>query len=675
MKRVLLVLVLALMSVTMVAAQDRHSLTFDDFFGMGRVSDPQISPDGERIAYTVTTYDKQENKGNSDIWIVSIDGGEPAQLTNSPKGDSYPRWSPDGRQIAFVSSRTGAPQGWRIPAYGGEAKQITTISTGASGPEWSPDGASLLFTSEVHPDCPNDSCNKTRDAEREESKVQARLIDKLLYRHWNSWREGKVSHLFIVPDSGGVGTDLTPGEHDVPPLALGGGLDYTFSPDGNEICFVRNTDPVVAVSTNNDLFTIPAQGGTPKRITSNKANDNQPVYSPDGRYIAYHAMGRPGFEADRYQLMLYDRQSGETKSLTRDLDCSAEEILWSSDGKAIYFSAADRAFYSLFSMPTAGGTARKIMTRGRNDQFCLTPDGKTFVYRHQRANLPFELFKADIKGKKVTQLTRTNEERLSHLEMNPVEEFWFTGAKGDSIHGLLVKPPQFDPLQKWPLIYLVHGGPQGAWEDEFHYRWNYQMFATPGYVIAAVNFHGSVGYGQEFTDAVSRDWGGAPYEDLIKGVNYLTSTYNFIDSGRMGAAGASYGGFMMDWFAGHDHPFRCLVSHDGVYDQASMYGATEELWFPEWEFGGTPWGNPDEYRKWSPSTYAANFKTPVLVIHSEQDFRVPVTQGLQFFTALQRRGVPSKLLYFPDEDHFVAKPQNAELWWKTVHEWFAEYLK
>ena len=373
--------------------------------------------------------------------------------------------------------------------------------------------------------------------------------------------------------------------------------------------------------------------------------------------------------------MLYDRQSGQIRSLTKDFDYSVRDIAWSPDSKKLYFTVPDRAYTSICSIPVKSGKVKKIITKSLNDQLRLTPDGKTFVFRHQEANLPCEIYKADVKGKKVTRLSYTNQERLSQMEMNSIEEFWFIGAKGDSVHGLLLKPPGFDPAKKWPMIYLIHGGPQGAWEDEFHYRWNYQMFASPGYVVAAVNFHASTGYGQKFTDAVSRDWGGAPYEDLMKGIDYLTSTYDFIDADRMGAAGASYGGFMINWLAGHDHPFQCLVNHDGVYDQVSMYGGTEELWFPEWEFGGTPWDNPEEYEKWSPSTYAKNFKTPMLVVHGENDFRVPNTQGFQVFTALQRQGVPSKLLYFPDEDHFVRKPQNAELWWKTLHEWFAEYLK
>jgi dipeptidyl aminopeptidase/acylaminoacyl peptidase len=666
---------LAFIIASQATAQEKHPITFDEFFGMGRVSDPQISPDGKGIAYTVTYYDKEDNRGNSDIWIVPLDGGTSIQLTNSPKDDSHPRWSPDGKRIAFISSRGGTSQIWTIPADGGEASQVTTISTEASGVEWSPDGKHLLFISDVYPDCPDDSCNKVRDEEREESKVKARIIDTLLYRHWNAWREGKVSHLFIVPDTGGVGSDLTPGEDDVPPISLGSSHDYTFSPDGKEICFVKNPDPMVAISTNNDLFTIPVTGGTPTQITTSKANDNEPHYSPDGRYIAYHAMERPGFEADRYQLMLYDRQSGEIRSLTKDFDYSVDNIVWSPDSKKIYFVVGDRGFTSLCSVPVQGGKVTKSIPHALNHQLRLSPDGKTFVFLHQRANLPAELFKANVKGEKITQLTYTNEDRLSQLEMNPLEEFWFIGAKADSVHGFLLKPPGFEPAEKYPLVYLIHGGPQGAWEDEYHYRWNYQMFAAPGYVVVAINFHASTGYGQDFTDAVSQDWGGAPYEDILKNIDFLTSTYDFIDADRMGAAGASYGGFMINWLEGHKHPFQCLVNHDGVYDQVSMYGATEELWFPEWELGGTPWDSPELYRKWSPSEYVKNFKTPMLVVHGENDYRVPYTQGLQVFTALQRQGVPSKLLYFPDEDHFVRKPQNAELWWKTVHEWFAGYLK
>ncbi len=670
--RILCALSALLLSTGMTAAQQKKALTFDDFISIERVADPQPSPDGKWIAYTVTVYSKEDNRGNSDIWLVSVDGKTTRRLTSNPAADFSPRWSPDGQTLAFVSTRDGSAQIWLLPMRGGEARKLTSISTGATGPVWLPDGKALLFTSRVYPECEDDDCNAQKDARRQNSKVKAQIWDELLYRHWNAWTEGKRNHVFIVSLTDGSIRDLTPGDFDSPPISLGGSPDYAVSPDGRELCFVKNTDEVVAMSTNNDLFIRPIDGGEERRITTSRANDNNPVYSPDGNYIAYLAMERPGFEADRQQVMLYDRRSGSHRSLTADLDRSARGLVWSPDSKALYFLADDEGYYTIWRVSVNGGDAKRIIGKSNNRSLRVSKNRLVFI--RDAIDRPADVWTAALNGKKQKQITAVNRELLATLEMNPLEEFWFEGAAGTKVHGLMVKPPYYEPGKKYPLIYLVHGGPQGAWHDTFHYRWNAQMFAAPGYVVVMVNPRGSTGYGQKFTDEITQDWGGKVYEDLKRGWEYVVAEYDFIDADRMAAAGASYGGYMMFWLQGHEHPFKALVAHDGVYNLVSMYGETEELWFPHWEMGGAPWENPEMYARWSPSSYVKNFKTPMLIIHSQKDYRVDVSQGFEAFTALQRMGVPSRFLYFPDEDHFVRKPQNAELWWRTVHDWIARYV-
>ncbi len=665
------------MSLVAVASAEKRAFTFEDLYEIDRVRDPQVSPDGKWVAYVGWDYDLEENAGAADIWVVNFKTGVSRRLTTDEANDTNPRWSPDGSKIAFISGRSGTPQVWMIPMDGGEARQLTEISTGAAGVKWSPTGTHLAFTSDVYADCVSDSCNKARNEEREESQVKARVIEELLYRHWNHWKEDKWSHLFVVPVEGGDPVDMTPGARDCPPISLGGGEDYDFSPDGKEICYCLNPDPVVAVSTNNDLFVLSLDGGTPRPITKdNRANDHSPAYSPDGRYIAYLAMERPGFEADRRQLVLYDRKTGERRNLTAGWDRSISQFVWAPNGSRLYVAAVDRGRRNIYSVSVKRGEVKELVRGGYLTNVRVTADGKNLVYCHQAMNHPVDVYTATVKGKKVRPLTRVNEDTLKGIEMNPMEEFWFAGAKGDSVHGLLLKPPFFDANKTYPMIFLIHGGPQGSWDDDFHYRWNAELFAAPGYVVSMINFRGSVGYGQDFTDAISGDWGGGCYVDLMKGLDHVLETYDFIDPDRVGAAGASYGGYMICWVAGHSgERFRCLMNHDGVYNLTSMYGATEELWFPEWEMEGTPWTNPELYEKWSPHTYAANFRTPMLIVHGERDYRVPVEQALECFTAHRRQGVRAKLVYFPDEYHFVSKPQNAELWWTTLHEWFAEYLK
>jgi dipeptidyl aminopeptidase/acylaminoacyl peptidase len=658
------------------AFPEKHAITFQDFMQIKRISDLQISPKGDLIAFVITEMDLEKNSSNSDIWIVPADGGVPWRLTSSLKADFSPRWSPDGKQIAFISTRGGTPQVWLIDPHGGEAAQLTDTATGASGIILSPTGKHMAFSSSVFPECADDDCNRAKMEEKEKSPVQAKFFDELLYRHWNAWRDGMRSHVFVIPAEGGNAVDITPGDYDSPPISLGGNQDFTFSPEGEEICFARNEDPELkkGLGTNNDLFTNSIAGGQLDKITSNRANDNSPQYSPDGQFIAYRAMSRPGFEADKYDLIVYGRGNRERKNLTGALDRSVDEFLWSADGKFIFFTFEENGRNALARFSFDNDKIERIFTGHTIGSIGLSPDGNTLYCLKQTTNQPSEIYSFKIKEKKWEQLTDINGPLLAGLQMNPVEEFWYEGAQNDNIHGFLVKPPFFDPSKKYPLVMLIHGGPQGAWMDNFHYRWNAQMFAAPGYVSAMINFHGSTGYGQDFTDSISGDWGGKPFDDIMLGLDHLFSKYGFINFTKIGAAGASYGGYMIDWIEGHTDRFECLISHSGVYDLRSMYGATEELWFPEWEFQGTPWTNEQMYEKWSPSFYAQNFKTPCLVIHGQLDFRVPVTQGFQFYTALQRMGVPSKMIYFPDEGHFVLKPKNAQLWWKSVWSWLAHYL-
>ncbi len=669
-----------ILAVTLLAGAasvrgEKHAITFDDLIALGRIGSFEISPDGKNVAFTVTWFDKEANSSNTDIYLAPVKGGDPYRFVRSDGADYEPCWSPDGRKLAFVSTRGGSPQIWVIPVDGGEAKKITDIPTGVSSPLWSPDGKRFAFTSSVYPDCGDMDCNEKKLNEHNDGKVKARLIDHLLFRHWNYWREGRWDHLFLTGMDGGEPVEINKGRTDVPPISLGGSRDYGFSPDGKEICYTLNPDPMVAISTNNDIWIVPVAGGEPKNLTAgNPANDNSPRYSPNGRYIAWRSMTRAGFEADRYRLTLYDRRSGKISTLTEELDYSIGNFDWAPNSRDIYFCVQERVRYSIGRVSIKGCDAKFVITSGYDSNVRVSPDGKNLVFPRQRVNAPTDLYRSSTSGKNITRLTDINSAVLENLVMNPLEEFWFEGAGGRQVHGMIVKPPFFEEGRKYPVILLIHGGPQGAFGDNFHYRWNVQMFASPGYVVVTINFTGSTGYGQAFTDAISGDWNGAPYEDIMKGIKYIEANFDFIDAERIGAAGASYGGYMVDWIEGHTDRFKCLVSHAGVYNLESMYGATEELWFPEWEFEGTPWSNPEMYGKLSPHRYAADFRTPCLVVHGEHDYRVPYNQGLEFFTALQRQGVESKLLFFPDEDHFVRKPLNAELWWGTIHEWFEAYL-
>src|SRR5580700_94644 len=700
-------------------AQSKHPFTFDDMMKLKRVGDPQVSPDGKWVIFSVVDVDLDANTKTPHIWIVPTAGGQEREIIADQDADR-PRWAPDGKRFAFLSTKEGGSQVW-IADFDGVAgtvtatHKLTDIVTEAGGELWSPDGKNILFTSDVYPNCTFDdrgeaNCNKLTLDAAQNGKVKAQIFDHLLYRHWNAYKEGKRTHIFVVEVPRGNAdvtivthilsppSDLTPGDYDAPVFSLGGQDNYAFSPDGQEICYSSNHDKNPADSTNNDLWIVPVGGGPAKNITAdNPASDSTPLYSPDGRYIAYRAQQRPGYESDRFRLMLYDRKTGEKKDLTENFGEWVGTYAWSPDSKVIYFSAGEGGYQPLFRVGLDDLVVVRVMA-GTYDDLDFAPDGRTLALTQNSiafpsridvvstgivegrwaqilGNYPKGTKRINLTGVEPRTLADPDAEILSRVSMSPIESFYFTGAHNDKVEGFLVKPPDFDASKKYPVKFLIHGGPEGAWGDDWSYRWNPELFAANRYVVIMINFHGSTGYGQKFIDAINGDWGGAPYEDLMKGLDYAEMTYPFIDKDRECALGASYGGYAINWILGHTDRFKCLVSHDGMFNAESAWGTTEELWFNNWEFKGTPYDNRAMYQKWSPHQYAKNFKTPTLVIHGQRDYRLDVSEGLQLFTTLQMEGIPSKMLYFPDEGHWVLKPQNSRLWYETVNAWVDQWTK
>jgi dipeptidyl aminopeptidase/acylaminoacyl peptidase len=679
MKRFFVVTVISLLAFASSAFAQEHRFTIDDLLKVRRVGDPQISPKGDLVAFTITNVDKTTNKSTTQIYLVPLGGGETRQLTNDEHSSSSPRWSPDGEKLAFISDRDGEAQIWTIDVSNGALKKTTSISTGAGDPVWSPDGKWLAFASDVYPECKDDACNKRRADEVAQSKVKAHVTERLLYRHWKAWKEGMRTHVFVVSTAGGEARDLTPGDYDSPPFSLGGPTDYAFSHDSKELAFTSNHDKVEATSTNADVWIVSVRGGAARNITAaNHGYDGSPQFSPDGRYLAYRSQVTPGFESDRFRLMLYDRKTNRARSLTESLDSWVDEFTFTPDSQIVYLTAEERGRGPIYSVSVNGGAVKKVVAEGANGDIHLTHDGRTLVFSRSSMTKPGEIYRANSDGSGVTALTTTNDAFVSSFNLKPAEEVTWTGAMGAKVAGWIVKPANFNAKKKWPLLVLIHGGPQGAWNDNWGYRWNPQIFANAGYVVFMPNPRGSTGYGQQFLNEISGDWGGKVFVDIKNGVAQ-TAALSFIDRNRIGAAGASYGGYMIDWIEGHNNDprfqFKVLVSHDGVYNLSAMYGATEELWFPEWEFKGTPWTNKAMYERWSPHNFVQNFKTPILVITNTLDYRVPETEGLQMFTAAQRMGVESKLVDFPDEGHWVGKPANSEFWYNTVLAWLDKHLK
>jgi dipeptidyl aminopeptidase/acylaminoacyl peptidase len=676
--RVGVVLIVTLCIAMTGLAMAQPAFTPAEMLKLERLSDPQLSPDGLRVAFVLTDVSLERNTRSNDIYVVPASGGTPVKFAATAASEDRPRWSPDGRWLAFISTRGGSSQVWVMPTAGGEARQVTTIATEAGGVTWSPDSKWLAFVSDVYPECADASCNERTLKERESSKVKAHLADGLLFRHWTAWKDGRFSHLFIVPADGSVPPrDLTAGAADVPPFSLGGPEGYAFSPDSKELAFTKKTDKVEAISTNSDIFTIDLTmpGAAPKAVTTNLAADEGPQYSPDGVYLSWRSQDRPGFEADKWKLLLLNRKTGERRAIGPDFDRQVDSWVFTPDSKSVYITAENLGSVCVFKTAIAGGPVEPVLAAGGSfSDVQLTPDGKTLVFTRTSFAAPAEVFKANADGSGIASVTTINNAFLKTFALRPAESITFEGAGGAEVQAWVIKPNTFKEGTKYPLFYLVHGGPQNASDDTWTYRWNAEVFASAGFVVVAPNPRGSTGFGQHFTDEISRDWGGKVFEDLMKGLD-AAEQLPYVDATRKVAAGASYGGYAMNWFLGHTDRFKALVTHAGVFNLTSMYGVTEELWFPEWDNGGTPWDNRELYEKWSPHMYAKNFKTPTLVTHGEIDYRVPVGEAYQLFTTLQRQGVPSRLLVFPDEGHWIGKPQNAELWYRAVLEWVARWTK
>ncbi len=668
-------LLVALSLAPPVLAQ-KQPFTVETLLKIARISDPALSPNGRLVAFTVQSPDLDKNTKPEQIYVVSIDGfAPPRQLTQDGSVNERPRWSPDSRQIYFVSNRGGTQQIWVMDADGGHPRQITHLPTEASGETVSPDGRKLVFLSSVYPDCGADNtCNQLALDRDAKNPVKARVYTSLLFRHWNEWEGKRRQHILSMNVDGSALTDLTPGDRDVPPFSLGGPDDYAISPDSMELAYVTNTDPNLAISTNSDIYVVPIEGGDSKRITTNPGADESPQYSPDGKMLAYRSQVRAGYESDRWRLMVLDRATLRATNLTEGLDRWVGSFTWSPDSTRLFFTVEDRGRTGVQMVQATGGGSRNVISGPSSlDDVQFTSDGRTMIYTAESGSSPAEIFRANSSGGPAIALTHLNDALLSRAQLTPLEEISVEAADYARVSAFVVKPPGFSDTEKYPVIFLIHGGPQGAWGETWTYRWNAQVFAGAGYVVVMPNPRGSTGYGQKFIDDINADWGGKAFDDIMAVVDYV-SGLKYVDPDRLAAAGGSYGGYMVNWMLGHTTQFKALVSHDGVFDLRSMAASTEELWFPMWEFKGMPWDNPDLYAKFSPSYFVKDFKTPTLVIHGEQDYRVPLSQALQLFTALQLQHVPSKFLEFPNEGHWVLQPADSAFWYHTVLDWIFQWV-
>jgi dipeptidyl aminopeptidase/acylaminoacyl peptidase len=698
---------------------------------MKRLGETAVSPDGKWLAYSVTTVDLDQNTKRAELWLQAIAGGDPVKLAAAKPGDSGPQFSPDGKRILFLSARDGGHQQVFMADFDSATgatsneKRVTFIWSEADNARWAPDGKSIVFTSEVYPDCPairiddfatGDNCNISRDEALDKSKVKAQIFTHLLYRHWNHFTGDKRSHLMqVMVDVPQDNTaywvrDLTPNDpHDVPPFSLAGGGGFDISPDSKELAFTENIDPEPATSVSAKIFTLDLTNPAAKPVAvSNSAGGNfNPAYSPDGKYLAWRSEARAGYESDKFRLMIYDRAAKTIKNLLPNFDNWVDEFAWAADSKRVFFVSGNHGEAEVYVTGIAETAVTHLEDVGEFSDLKLIPknpeqkrygSGDMLAATKMNAGQPAEvvtLMGGDTLKEPSDQpagtsstlealvypITHLNDALLAQLDLPKMDSFRFSAKDGVKVQGFLIKPPGFDATKKYPVKFLIHGGPQGAWGDAWSYRWNAELFAANGYVVIMINPRGSTGYGQAFVDGVNGDWGGKPFTDLMTGLDYAEQQYPFIDKNRECALGASYGGYMANWVLGHTDRFKCIVSHDGMFDAESAFGSTEEDWFNEWEFKGKPWdyyGKPDNenpFRKWSPSLYAKNFKTPTLVVHGQLDYRLDVSEGFQLFDTLQLLKVPSKMLYFPDEGHWVMKPQNSQLWYKTVNDWVDEWTR
>jgi dipeptidyl aminopeptidase/acylaminoacyl peptidase len=663
-----------------------RGFTVEDLVNMERVGSPAVSPDGSRVVYTVRSTDMSKNRGHTELWMVDLRAAKPVpqRLTSHSSSSTEPEWSAAGDAVYFLSTRSGSSQVWRLPVAGGkpgEPAKVTDLPLDVESFRVSPSGDRVAMSLSVFRDCADLACTKARADAKEKDKASGKVYDRLFVRHWDTWNDHRNNVLFSAPLDAGGKVSAAPVslsgtlDGDVPSKPFGDREEFRFSPDGKTIVFAaRIAGKTEAWSTNFDLYTVPAAGGAPRNLTAdNPAWDTKGVYSPDGRTLAYLAMARPGFEADRYQVMLMDVASGQKRKLAADWDRSAGSLQWRADGKALIVDAEDIGQHRLFSIDVASGKVSPLTDKGAIGAFDVR--GDTVAYTQANLASGAQLFFMKLGGKPA-QLTDLNAERLRDVRWGDYEQFSFAGANGETVYGHVMKPWNAEPGKKYPIAFLVHGGPQGSFGNGWSYRWNPQVYAGAGYATVFIDFHGSTGYGQKFTDAISGDWGGKPLIDLQKGMEAAVKTFPWLDRERSCALGASYGGYMMNWIAGNwNDGFRCLVNHDGVFDSRGMAYSTEEQWFTDWENGGAYFAVPNNHEKFNPVHHVNKWKTPMLVIQGDLDFRIPTAQALSTFTALQRKGIDSKLLVFPDENHWVLKPANSLQWHHTVLGWLDQYLR
>lgn len=661
----------ALIAVPVAAVAASHPFTANDLVTLQRIGAPVPSPDGNGIVFPLRSTDLDGNRGVTSPWVIRPDGTGQRQLTFPPGNDAEPCWAPDGSAVYYLSTRSGSSQVWKASLLGGDAVQVTNLPLDLANLKRSPDGKTLAFSMEIFP---NTSYEETvqRLKAREEQNSSGKVYDTLPVRHWDTYEDGRRNHIFVMPLSTGIPVDVMKAmEADSPSVPFGGAEEYTFTPDNSGIVFsAADTGREEMWTTEHSLYLAPLSGTSPPvNITpDNRAWVTQPVFSPDGSTLAYLAMARPGYEADRYHIMLCSWPDGKKREIAPSWDRSPSSLIWSADGKTLYVTAMDQGNSALFAIDTSTGNVETLVENGYVSSVSTLKNNLVYLLSNQTS--PADIWRIDADGNHAKQITQVNQDQLAQMRMGEYEQFSFSGWNNETVYGYVVKPVDFNPAKKYPVALLIHGGPQGSFADEFHYRWNPQVYAGRGYVVVMIDFHGSVGYGQAFTDSIRGDWGGKPLVDLQKGLNATLDKYPWMDGDRVSALGASYGGFMVNWIEGAwPDRFRCLVMHDGVFDTQSMYFSTDELWFDEWENNGTPWQNPEAYSRFNPADHVADWKTPMLVIQGGRDYRIPETQGFGAFTALQRNNIPSKLLYFPDENHLVLTPQNSILWHDTVLDW------
>jgi len=667
----------ALLPDSASAADAKRAFTIEDLYRVQTPAAPAISPDGESVVYTLTSSDIRAGKRTVNLWRVGADGRTPHRLTASDASDSAPAFSPDGRTLAFVSTRTGGAQLWLMPMGAGEPEKRTSFPGGIAAPAWAPDGGAIAFSAKVWPSCGADAaCNRELDETRQKGTLKAHLADELLFRHWDFWRDGKVSHILLLDLETSTLVDLTPGGFDAPAWDLGGSRGFAFSPDGKELVFTSKHDEKPASSTNTDVWTVPVDGAPealldPTNVTlGNRGWDGAPQYSPDGRFLAWRTQKTPGFESDLFRLALLDRVTGQTRILTPGFDDWVTGFEWAPDSKTILFTADVKGRTPIYELTVSSGAIREVTAVGNVDSWAVAPGGAWAAVSRRQVGRPSELYRVGLATGEETALTSVNTALLEEVDVRPAEEIWVKGAKGKDVQVFIVKPHGFDPQKTYPLILNIHGGPQQQWTDSFRGDW--QVYPGAGYLVAFPNPHGSPGRGQEYVEGITEDWDGKVMEDIAR-VTEALADLDYVDEERMGAMGWSWGGYAVMWLEGHNHRFKALASMMGVYDLRTMFSSTEETWFPRWEFGGAPWENETLYRSASPSEHVENFKTPCLVISGRQDYRVPYVQSVAFFSDLQERGVPSRLILFDNTGHWPSWDEMA-LYYAAHLDWFHRYL-